>query len=413
MTLKNKLNEGNNLLKYLINLCEDLSKGRYTKVEELFEHTKEAKYPPVVTRLAEAFGMMMVKVEAREFRLEQVIDDLKKTKIDLSIAKERLSSENIQLKQTLRGRFTPTKILGTTPQVVKLLEEVEKVADTPINILITGETGTGKELIAKTIHYNSSRSEKPFIPVNCSAIPEPIFESEMFGIEKGVATGVEKRIGKIEQANGGTLLLDEIGDMSLSSQAKLLRVIEDYQLERVGGRKAIPVDIRIIGSTNKDLNKEVKKGDFRKDLFYRLNVVNLHLPPLRERKDDISLLANYFLEQCINKFGRKKMIFSSEVVEKFKDYPWPGNVRELENEVERAVALSYSDTIMVDHLSENVREFSIEERPEEKPTSMKEAEILLVRNTLEEFKGNKTKAARILGLSREGLRKKMKRYRIK
>jgi len=235
----------------------------------------------------------------------------------------------------------------------------------------------------------------------------------MFGIEKGVATGVEKRIGKIEQANGGTLLLDEIGDMSLSSQAKLLRVIEDYQLERVGGRKAIPVDIRIIGSTNKDLNKEVKKGDFRKDLFYRLNVVNLHLPPLRERKDDISLLANYFLEQCINKFGRKKMIFSSEVVEKFKDYPWPGNVRELENEVERAVALSYSDTIMVDHLSENVREFSIEERPEEKPTSMKEAEILLVRNTLEEFKGNKTKAARILGLSREGLRKKMKRYRIK
>jgi transcriptional regulator with PAS, ATPase and Fis domain len=407
------MRDANRLLKYLIDLCEDLSKGRYTKVEELFELTKEGKYPLLVTELAEAFGMMMVKVEAREFRLEQVIDDLKKAKVDLSIAKERLSRENIQLKQTLRGRFAPTRILGTNPQMVKLLEEVEKVADTPINILITGETGTGKELIAKTIHYSSSRSEKPFIPVNCSAIPETIFESEMFGIEKGVATGVEKRIGKIEQADGGTLFLDEIGDMPLPSQAKILRVIEDHQLERVGGRKAIPVDIRIIASTNKDLNKELKKSSFRKDLFYRLNVVNLHLPPLRERKDDIPLLANFFLEQCMNKLGRKKMKFSSEVVKRFKDYPWPGNVRELENEVERAVALSYADTITVDNLSENLRKFSIEERQEKKLTSVKEAEILLIRKTLEEVKGNKSEAARMLGLSREGLRKKLKRQLLK
>jgi transcriptional regulator with GAF, ATPase, and Fis domain len=407
------MRDPNRLLKYLIDLCEEISKGHYTKIEELFELTKEGKYPQRVTELAEAFGMMMVKVEAREYRLEQVIDDLKKAKAELSDAKDRLFRENIHLKQTLRHRFVPSRILGVNPQIVGLLKKVEKIADTPLNILITGETGTGKELIAKTIHYNSSRSEKPFVVLNCSAIPETIFESEIFGIEKGVATGVEKRIGKIEQSDGGTLFLDEIGDMPLQSQAKILRVIEDHELERVGGRKTIPVDIRIVAATNKDLSKEVEEETFREDLFYRLNVINLHIPPLRERKDDIPLLAGFFLEQCTKKLDRQKMRFTPDVISRFKAYPWPGNVRELENEVERAVALSYSDTITVDNLSESLGKFSIEERQEKKLTSVKEAEILLIRKTLEEVKGNKTKAARILGLSREGLRKKMKRYGIK
>jgi len=407
------MRDPNRLLKYLIDLCEEISKGHYTKIEELFELTKEGKYPQRVTELAEAFGMMMVKVEAREYRLEQVIDDLKKAKAELSDAKDRLFRENIHLKQTLRHRFVPSRMLGVNPQIVGLLKKVEKIADTPLNILITGETGTGKELIAKTIHYNSSRSEKPFVVLNCSAIPETIFESEIFGIEKGVATGVEKRIGKIEQSDGGTLFLDEIGDMPLQSQAKILRVIEDHELERVGGRKTIPVDIRIVAATNKDLSKEVEEETFREDLFYRLNVINLHIPPLRERKDDIPLLAGFFLEQCTKKLDRQKMRFTPDVISRFKAYPWPGNVRELENEVERAVALSYSDTITVDNLSESLGKFSIEERQEKKLTSVKEAEILLIRKTLEEVKGNKTKAARILGLSREGLRKKMKRYGIK
>lgn len=407
------MRDPNRLLKYLIDLCEEISKGHYTKIEELFELTKEGEYPQRVTELAEAFGMMMVKVEAREYRLEQVIDDLKKAKAELSDAKDRLSRENIHLRQTLRHRFVPSRMLGVNPQIVGLLKKVEKIADTPLNILITGETGTGKELIAKTIHYNSSRSEKPFVVLNCSAIPETIFESEIFGIEKGVATGVEKRIGKIEQSDGGTLFLDEIGDMPLQSQAKILRVIEDHELERVGGRKTIPVDIRIVAATNKDLSKEVEEETFREDLFYRLNVINLHIPPLRERKDDIPLLAGFFLEQCTKKLDRQKMRFTPDVISRFKAYPWPGNVRELENEVERAVALSYSDTITVDNLSESLGKFSIEERQEKKLTSVKEAEILLIRKTLEEVKGNKTKAARILGLSREGLRKKMKRYRIK
>ena len=407
------MRDPNRLLKYLIDLCEEISKGHYTKIEELFELTKEGKYPQRVTELAEAFGMMMVKVEAREYRLEQVIDDLKKAKAELSDAKDRLFRENIHLKQTLRHRFVPSRILGVNPQIVGLLKKVEKIADTPLNILITGETGTGKELIAKTIHYNSSRSEKPFVVLNCSAIPETIFESEIFGIEKGVATGVEKRIGKIEQSDGGTLFLDEIGDMPLQSQAKILRVIEDHELERVGGRKTIPVDIRIVAATNKDLSKEVGKETFREDLFYRLNVINLHIPPLRERKDDIPLLAGFFLEQCTKKLDRQKMRFSPDVIRWFKAYPWPGNVRELENEVERAVALSYADTITTENLSEGLRRFAVAEKPGKTISSLKDAERHLIKTTLEATQGNKSEAARMLGLSREGLRKKMKRYRLR
>jgi DNA-binding NtrC family response regulator len=232
----------------------------------------------------------------------------------------------------------------------------------------------------------------------------------MFGIEKGVATGVEKRIGKIEQADGGSLFLDEIGDMPLTSQAKILRVIESYELERVGGRKTIPVDIRIIAATNKDLRKESEEGTFREDLMYRLNVVNLHIPPLRDRKDDIPLLANSFLEQYVRRFGRGKMYFAPEVIGRFMAYPWPGNVRELENEVERAVVLSYLDAIIVDDLSESLKKIDRVEESGNRPVSMKETEMALIRRTLQITGRNKTKAARMLGLSREGLRKKMSRY---
>ncbi len=399
-----------NLLRHLIDLCEDLSKGRYKRVEELFELTKEGKYPPLVTELAEAFGLMMVKVESREYRLEQVIDTLKKANDKLSTAKEKLSTENVHLKKNLRQKFMLSGFLGTTPQIRDLIAKVERVADTPVNILITGETGTGKELIAKMIHFNSSRREGPFVVLNCSALPESIFESEMFGIEKGVATGVEKRIGKVEQAAGGSLFLDEIGDMPLPAQAKILRVIESHEMERVGGRKTIPVDVRIMSATNKDLRKESEKGAFREDLMYRLDVVNLHIPPLRERKDDIPLLTNFFLEQYIRKLGREKMQFAPEAIDRFTAYPWPGNVRELENEVERAVVLSVTDTITVDHLSETLRKLGGAEQTGKVPVSMKDTEKDLIRRTLQITGGNKAKAARILGLSREGLRKKMNRY---
>ncbi len=405
-----KAGDKDGLLRRLIDLCEDLSKGHYAEVEELFELTKEGKYPPLVTELAEAFGLMMVRVEAREYRLEQMIDALKEANDELLDAKERLSEENVHLKTNLRNKFIFSRFVGTSPQIRELIAKVEKIADTPVNILITGETGTGKELIAKMIHYSSGRREGPFVALNCSALPESIFESEMFGIEKGVATGVEKRMGRIEQAEGGSLFLDEIGDMSLLLQAKILRVIECHEMERVGGRKTIPVDIRVIAATNKDLRKESQERTFREDLMYRLDVVNLHLPPLRQRRDDIPLLANFFLEQYVRRLGREKMQFAPEVIERFMAYPWPGNVRELENEVERAVVLSVSDTITMNDLSESLKGTTEAEAVGKKPTSVKETEMDLIRRTLQITGRNKTKAAGMLGLSREGLRKKMNRY---
>mgnify|MGYP001608200225 FL=1 len=401
------------LLNHLISVAEDVSMGRYGRHNEIFELTKTGKYPRLITRLAESFGMMIVKVEAREFHLEQIIEDLKKAQADLSAAKQKLSLDNINLRKNLRRTYTFSGILGTSRAIKDLIIKAEKIADTAVNVLLTGETGTGKDLIAKAIHFSSGRSEKPFIAINCSAVPETIFESEMFGIEKGVATGVEHRIGKIEAADRGTIFLDEIGDMPLSCQAKMLRAIEEREIEKVGGRKTTPVDIRIIAATHRDLKKEVEKGSFREDLFYRLNVVSLNIPPMRERKDDIVLLANFFLEQYSRKFGRRGIRFENDAIDLFKKYPWPGNVREIENEIERAVALSYSDTIAVSDLSEELRNFYPNGRLSSGLNlSVKEEEKRLIGMALKESGGNKTLAAKKLGLSREGLRKKMKRFSL-
>ncbi|RJR30760.1 MAG: sigma-54-dependent Fis family transcriptional regulator [Desulfobacteraceae bacterium] len=392
-------------------VCEEIAKGRYKKAKELFELTREEKYPRIIARLAESFGMMMVKVEAREYHLEGVIEDLRKTQRDLAASKERLAEENVNLRQSLREKFSPSGILGTSKGIGTLLSMIEKVSHVSANVLITGETGTGKELVAKAIHYNSIRADKPFVAINCSAVPETIFESEIFGIEKGVATGVDKRTGKIEQAQEGTLFLDEIADMPLSCQAKMLRVIEDARVEPVGARKPIHIDVRILAATNKDLRAEVDKSTFREDLFYRLHVINLHIPPLRERREDIRLLAGHFLIESARRFGRGQMRFSSEAMEKLMTYSWPGNVRELRNEVERAVILAPSQEIAVDDLSQEVRTH-LETGPTESGLSVKANEKDLIRKALADSKGNRSEAARLLGISREGLRKKMKRYKM-
>lgn len=406
-----KENYSDKLLLQLIKLCRDISQGKYGKEKELFELTKEGVYPNLITALAEAFGMMMVQVESRQYHLEGVIDELKKAGVDLLAAKNRLSHENTQLRQTLRQNFSPIRILGNSPKLMDLLDKVSKISDMPINVLITGETGTGKELIAKTIHYSSMRSDKPFVALNCSAIPESIFEAEMFGVEKGVATGVDKRIGRIEQADGGTLFFDEIGDMPLPAQAKILRVIQDRLLDRVGGRKAIPVDVRIIAATHKDLRQAISEKTFREDLFYRLNVIHLHMPSLRDRAEDIPVLLNYFLEQSIKRLGRPPIRFSQEAIELLTGYSWPGNVRELENEIERAVALAATDMITVDDLRASLRlSRKASGGNVEEPPSLKTAEYGLILKTLDLTKGNRSEAARLLCLSREGLRKKMKRY---
>ncbi len=232
------------------------------------------------------------------------------------------------------------QIEGSSAKLAEVVELIIKIADTPTNILITGESGTGKELAARLLHDKSFRNRKSFIDINCAAIPETLLESELFGIEKGVATGVEKREGKIELSSGGSLFLDEIGDMSLVAQAKLLRVLQERNLKRVGGKKKIDVDLRIISATNKDLLSEIKKGKFREDLYYRINEVHIRMPSLREIREDIPLFAEHFLNALCDELHMDPMIFSDSAVDRLSNYSWPGNIRELKNEVKRSALLA-------------------------------------------------------------------------
>ncbi len=342
-------------------------------------------------------------------------DKLQEKNKELNAAKEIVSNENINLKQNLRQKFSPKKILGISRQVKNLLDKIDKIADISSNVLITGESGTGKELAAKAIHYSSARAEKSFITVNCSAIPESIFESELFGIEKGVATGVDKRRGRVLDADKGTLFLDEIGDMPLSGQAKVLRMIQDREVVPVGGSKPAPFDVRIIAATNKDLKKEIARGNFRKDLFYRLNVINLNIPPLRDRKEDIAVLANYFLKNNVVKLERRNMQFTQDTIDALTNYEWQGNIRELENEIERAVALNISGKITFGDLSDNIRKYNSSNdnaSETEQTVNIEENEAILIKKALEKSHWNKSVAAKILGITREGLRKKMIKLEI-
>jgi len=404
---------GGQLLDHLVVAMAGVARGRYGKPEEIFELTKKGTYPHKVVELAESFGMMIVKVEAREFQLQQTIDELRRTNRELDIVRKRLASENTHLKRHLREKFSPGRIIGRSPQIQAILDRIDKIAEAPANVLVTGETGTGKELFAKAIHYHSGRQDNPFVALNCSALPENLIESELFGIEKGVATGVEKRIGRIEQAHGGTLFLDEIGDMPILTQSKILRVLEEKEVERVGGRKPIPVDVKVVAATNRDLKEAIARKQFREDLYYRLNVVNLAIPPLRERREDIPLLAAAFLERYALVMKRPAMKISEEGLQHLVQYHWPGNVRELENEIERAVVLACDDTIGRADLSPALLENSpvADEGPDldTLPENLKEVQRLVINHTMEKAGGNKTEAARRLGLSREGLRKKLNR----
>jgi DNA-binding NtrC family response regulator len=315
--------------------------------------------------------------------------------------------------------------VGRSYAIRAVIEKIEKVAATPARVLITGENGTGKELSARAMHYMSPRRTKPFIAVNCAALPEQLVESELFGIEKGVATGVERRMGRIESANGGTLFLDEIGDLSLTAQAKLLRVLQEREVDWVGGRKPVPVDIRLVAATNKDLKEEIQKGRFRQDLFFRLNVVHLHMPPLREMRADIPVLAMHFLRKQAKEMGREISGFSSEAMKALTTYSWPGNVRELENEVKRAAVLTMDKQISLADLSDSVREEQLESTPqtaeavagpEGKPSKqlLKDRvnflEMNMIRDAMAQTGNDKRRTAKMLGLSHQGLLNKLKRY---
>jgi Nif-specific regulatory protein len=332
--------------------------------------------------------------------------------------RDQLLAESAQLRKEVEGRFSTQYLIGASPQMREVVRLIEQISDSAVNVLITGESGTGKEQVAKAIHYRSPRAARPLIALNCAALPENLVESELFGIERGVATGVEQRIGKFEAASGGTLFLDEIGDLSLVAQAKILRALQERVVERVGGRKSIPVDVRILAATNKNLESEIKKGNFREDLYYRLKVIHIRMPSLREVRQDIPLLANYFLDRHCREMNKSPMRLSPEALRCLEAYSWPGNVRELENEMKRLAVSVRHAVIAVEDLSDAIRSCGDKADAGSKSTrSLSEAvtdlERRLILEAMQLCGQNQQRAAKVLGLSRQGLIKKMNRYGIK
>jgi len=307
-------------------------------------------------------------------------------------------------------KFPPFRLITADPQMLDIFDMVKRVAQTDSTVLIQGETGTGKELIARALHEYSWRSSNPYVAFNCAALPESLIESELFGHEKGAFTGaVARRMGKFEMAHQGTVVLDEVSEMAMPLQAKLLRVIQNKEIVRLGGNEPIYVDTRIVATTNKELSSEVDKGEFREDLFYRLCVVPIFLPPLRERKGDIPILAQYFLDEFCYRMG-KKMRISDEAMEVLMQHSWPGNVRELENTIERAIALSQGDQISLSDLFINPRKSQSKHIFIEVGTSLQDAEKEIIAKTLKIADGNKQKTAEILGITSKTIRSKLRQY---
>ena len=330
---------------------------------------------------------------------------------------DELTQQNAHLWREVENRYATHGIIGTGQRIQQIVRLVERIRDSVVNVLITGESGTGKELIAKALHYNSPRARRPFVALNCAALPETLLESELFGIEKGVATGVDSRLGQFQKADGGTLFLDEIGDLSLTAQAKILRVLQERVLERVGGRHSISVDVRLLAATNKDLEAEISKGAFREDLYYRIKVIHVHMPPLREIREEIPLLANHFLTEYCRETARS-LAFAPEVMRNLVSAPWPGNVRQLRNEVMRLAACARLNLIQEEDLWEGTANAGREQLAIQpvKLQSLKKAVIemeqRMITEALRETRNNQQQAARLLGLSRQGLINKMKRYAI-
>lgn len=330
-----------------------------------------------------------------------------------ALIKRDLTLENQALKAALDKNKDAPEIIGKSREMTEVLEYLYQIAPTDTNVMLLGESGTGKEVLAKKIHSLSNRSQNRFMAFNCGSFTEELMANELFGHEKGAYTGATgKKKGLLEVANGGTVLLDEIGDMPLSMQVKLLRIIQEQELLRVGGVEAVPVDIRFIAATHRDLKHEVEAGRFRQDLYYRLNVITLKIPPLIERKGDIPLLANHFLVKKMTEMNKQISEIDPEAMKLMETYTWPGNVRELENVIERAVALSNREVIKPEVLPDYIRNLAIEtfRRHSSEIPTMEEQEKDYIRWVLKRCQGNKTKAAQIMGIDRVSLWRKIKRY---
>jgi len=352
----------------------------------------------------------------KPFKVEEI-----KLIIKNALEKKNLQKENILLKKVVRDRYHFGNIIGQSPKMVDLYDLLEKVSPTKTNILIAGESGTGKELVAKAIHYNSPRKEKPFVTLNCGAIPESLIESELFGHMKGAFTdAIATKKGLFEVADEGTIFLDEISELPLLMQVKLLRVLQDKEFKRVGGTEDIRVDVRIISATNKDLEEAVKEKRFREDLFYRLNVIQIKLPPLRDRKEDVQILASHFLKKYTEELNKNILKISPEALQILLDYGYPGNVRELQNIIERAVALESHQELTAHNLSSYLNEQSLMRKgpididiPNEGVDLEKMVEDLertLLLKALDKTKGIKKKAAELLHINFRSMRYRLEKY---
>ena len=378
----------------------------------------KAIMPDVDVILLTAFGTVEEAVKAmkdgahdfltKPFRREQLIKLVHK-----ALERRDLIEQNRALKKQLEDIRAKGQMIGASPSFRRMLTLVEQIADSSATILIQGESGTGKELVARTIHERSARRNGPFVAVNCAALPETLLESELFGYEKGAFTGAAgRKEGRFELANGGTLFLDEVADLSLVTQPKILRVLQEGEFERLGGTRSLQVDVRIVAATNQDLPEMVKEKRFREDLYYRLNVITVRVPPLRERHEDIRVLAQHYLRVYAAKNGRKLEGFSNEALERLESYAWPGNVRELENLIERTVLLARKDRIDAEDLPEEVA--GVKRPPRDAilelvGTPLDEIEQRLLDETLRITGGNKTQAAKLLGIDVRTVARKLER----
>ena len=395
---------------------------------ELLKFTKEMK-PDTVVIMITGHGTVNTAVDAMklgafDYITKPIKDDLVKLTVLRALSYVKLKEENITLKGQLKDKYDFGKLIGYSDCMKKIFDTIEKVSNSDSTILIDGESGTGKELVARAIHFNSNQKNHPFIPVNCGAIPEELLESELFGHEKGAFTGaIRTRIGRFELAQGGTIFLDEISDMSPALQVKMLRVIQEKEFERIGGIKTIQVDVRIVAATNQNLEKAVAEKKFREDLFYRINVIPIHLPPLRERGPDIAILANHFLRK-FNKLKKKNLsCFTPDALSCLIHYPWPGNVRELENLIEMFVVMMEGGEIKVSDLPPKILS---QKDPEPSSSchidlpvnglnynemvSRFEKDLLL--QALRKSSGVKNRAAKLLNLNRTTLVEKLKRFNL-
>ncbi len=383
--------------------------------------------PDTICIILTGFGTIKGSVEAIKMgAFDYISKPVKSDEIVIVVEKalkyRRLERENVLLKQQLRKKYQFENFIGDSKPIQKVFELIEKVADTDSTVLITGESGTGKELIAKAIHYNSYRRDNPMVVINCGAIPEELLESELFGHEKGAFTGAHKmRVGRFELANGGTIFLDEIGDMSPNLQVKLLRVLQEQKFERVGGTRTLEIDVRIIAATNKNLINAVNRGTFRQDLYYRLNVIPIKVPPLRHRKSDIPLLIDFFFKRIDPRKRNGISGFSSEAGDALVGYDWPGNVRELENMVERMSILANGDQVELEDIPESIKgkgakieavEVMIPKDGIVFDQAVEEYEKKLILEALNETNWVKTKAAKLLNINRTTLIEKMKKKKL-